>query len=307
MRMGRVLVLGGSNTDLVCRAPRMPQPGETLNGRSIAIFAGGKGANQAVAAARSGATVHFCGAVGDDDFGRQRLADLQRDGIDTSQVQTIAGCASGVALIVVDDAGENQIVVIPGANGQVGGDYLAHVVGSTGADVLLVVLEVPLPSIAQAVAAAAGKMRVVVNAAPFHEAVRELVPHIDVLVCNETEAAAILGRAVTPASATSAALALRELGCRTAIITIGPHGAAVADGDDTWLEPAPDVQVVDTTGAGDSFCGALAAWLADGATVRQAVRAGVVAGSLAVTQEGAQPSIPERSAILDVLDGGHAR
>jgi ribokinase len=295
--MSKVLVVGGSNTDLVCRSPRLPVAGETLTGSSFNVFAGGKGANQAVAAARSGALVTFCGAVGDDDFGRQRLADLKLDEIDVSCVEVVEGTSSGVALIVVDDAGENQIVVVSGANGRVSPTTVDRAIDSSAWDALLIVLENPADTTRHAIARMKGRAPVVLNAAPFDPWVTDVLPDVDILVCNEVEASGLLGRQVGADTALADVVALRHLGCRSAVITLGPHGAYVADSSGSWHNPALAVEVVDTTGAGDALCGAIAAWLAEGASLREAVAAGVAAGSLAVTRSGAQPSLPRRAEI----------
>jgi ribokinase len=302
--VGRVLVIGGSNTDLVCRAPRMPMPGETLNGTTFAIYPGGKGANQAVAASRAGADVVFGGAVGDDDFGRQRLSDLRADGVDTRLAREQSQCSSGVALIIVDDRGENQIVVIPGANERIDAGFVDDVIDQSNAEILLAVVEIPVDVLGHAILRSAGRHRVILNVAPFDARVRAFIPQIDVLVCNESEASGLLGRSVSFDSALRDVEALRQLACGTAIITLGEHGACVADAGGSWVEPAPTVKVVDTTGAGDTFCGVLAAWLSNGASMRDAVRAGVVAGSLAVTRAGAQPAIPRRAEILAAMAAG---
>jgi ribokinase len=301
--MGRVLVIGGSNTDLVCRSPRLPVAGETLNGTSFAVFAGGKGANQAVAASRAGAAVTFAGAVGDDDFGRQRRDDLVRDGIDVTCVDVIETESSGVALIVVDDEGENQIVVIAGANGRIGIETVDRAADAGAWDALLLVLEVPFETVRHAVSRFAGQTQIVLNAAPYDPRAVELLPHTDVLICNETEASGLLGYPVTVESALDDARSLRALGCTCAIITLGAYGAFVATVDDAWVTSAPPVEVVDTTGAGDAFCGSLTAWLACGASLRDAVSAGVVAGSIAVTRNGAQPSLPSWDDIMARLAG----
>lgn len=301
--MRNVLVVGGSNTDLVCRAPKLPVAGETLNGTSFDVFAGGKGANQAVAAARAGASVTFSGAVGSDEFGARRLADLAAEGIDLSCVDTINDVSSGVALIVVDDAGENQIVVVPGANGRVSPRTVDRVIDARRWDACLIVLETPFETTAHVVSRLAGRAPVILNAAPYDARLVDLLPNVDVLICNETEASGVLGRDVTPDTALDDAVALRACGCGSAVITLGRHGAFVSDALATWHQPAPEVAVVDTTGAGDSLCGALAASLAEGGSLSDAVAVGVAAGSLAVTRAGAQPSIPSRSEIDAMVSG----
>jgi ribokinase len=293
-----VLVIGSSNTDLVCRAPRIPAPGETITGRSFATFAGGKGANQAVAAARAGASVSFVGARGDDDFGVSRLNDLLVEKIDASRLRVVDGASSGVALIVVDDAGENQIVYVPGANADITVEDAADALEDVDFRVLSLTFEVPFETAAYSLRHDRGDAIAVLNAAPFDERLADLLPYIDVLICNEVEASGLLGRPVTNESALADVAALVDSGTRSVVLTLGAYGAVAADASGRWHSPAPVVQPVDTTGAGDAFCGALCAWLALGAPLREAVKSGVKAGALAVTREGAQASLPARSEIL---------
>ncbi|HBY46417.1 MAG TPA: ribokinase [Thermomicrobiales bacterium] len=300
--MGRVVVIGSSNTDLVSRAARLPSAGETVFGTAFAVYPGGKGANQAVAARRAGAEVRFVGAIGDDAFGAARRDELAAEGIDLTYLTEIPEATSGVAQIVVDFSGENQIVVVPGSNDLVQPEQSVAAV-SAGFDVLSAVLEVAFDAIRAGFIAPRTGLALL-NAAPFDPRVIEILGSVDILICNESEASAILGYAVEAsdvAGAATAAMQLLAFGPRTAIITIGPAGAVVADEAGVRTFPAPTVDVVDTTGAGDCFCGVLAAWLADGASLDDAVAAAVVAGSLAVTVPGAQPSMPERAAIVTAM------
>ncbi len=299
--MSGVLVIGSSNTDLVCRVTRIPAPGETIAGRSFAIFAGGKGANQAVAAARAGAQVTFVGARGDDEFGAARANDLLTEGIDASRMRVVSTESSGVALIVVDDRGENQIVYIPGANGDIGIDDASAAIRDVECRVLSLTLEVPFETVAFAVRHNLDRSIVALNAAPYDERVGELLSDVDVLICNEVEASAMLGRPVTAESAMTDVASIVGRGPGSVVLTLGALGAVAADSSGAWLTSAPIVEPVDTTGAGDAFCGALSAWLATGSSLPDAVRAGVAAGSLAVTREGAQPSLPDQSKIVEML------
>lgn len=299
--MDGVLVIGSSNTDLVCRTRRLPAPGETVRGLSFATYAGGKGANQAVAAARAGARVVFAGAVGDDAFGIARLDDLRADGIDVAHVLVRRGVASGVASILVDERGENVIVLVPGANDTVDPDHALRAIEDTHPRVLSLTHEVPFETVAAAINSKPRGTTVVHNAAPFDERVATLLSGIDVLICNEGEASALLGRSVSVETGADAAARLRGLGCGCAIITLGAHGAFAADADSVWRISSPMVEVVDTTGAGDALCGVVAAWLAEGTGLRDAVAAGVCAGALAVTRAGAQPSLPRRTEIDALL------
>lgn len=300
--MAGVLVIGSSNTDLVSRSTRIPSPGETIIGRSFATYPGGKGANQAVAAARAGAEVTFVGARGDDDFGAARQADLQAEGIDVHLMRIAPGLSSGVALIVVDDSGENQIVYVPGANGDVSVDDAAAALREVEYRVLSLTFEVPFETVAHAVRRHRNDSIVVLNAAPYDERLDELLTGLDVLVCNEVEASALLGRPVSNESALDDAVAILERGPRSVGLTLGAFGAVACDSSGAWHVVPPSVEPVDTTGAGDAFCGALCAWLASGSPFREAVQAGVAAGSLAVTRAGAQPSLPRRNEIVTTLE-----
>ncbi|MFF0742897.1 ribokinase [Streptomyces sp. NPDC004111] len=263
-----VVVLGSLNIDLVTRVARHPRPGETVTGRSLTVLPGGKGANQAVAAARAGARVRMLGRVGDDDGGRRYLATLRSDGIDTTGVTTTPGEPTGQAHICVDDLGENTIVVIPGANGAVTeADAERAAATIAAADVLLLQLETPLPAVVRAalIAGRAGT-RVVLNASPVAEVPPELLRLADPAIVNEHEYEALGEEA------------------RSVCVTLGARGAR-------WGEHAsvpPPVHAVDTTGAGDCFAGTLAARLAAGDPVADALDAAVAAGAGATTREGAQ-------------------
>ena len=303
--MGRVIVLGSINSDLVVRVPRLPRPGETVLGGEFAVHGGGKGANQAIAAARAGAAVVMAGCLGDDAYGAERLADLRHAGIDVTHVRQLPSVASGVALIGVDAAGQNSIMVAAGANGRVTAAMVETLPLAPG-DVLLAQLELPLPVVAAGLNAArrAGAL-VVLNAAPLDPAVGDLLAGVDVLVVNEVEAADLLDRErVTLADAPEAVSALLARGPVAVALTLGAQGVVVGwtgRGDERRHIAAPAVPVVDTTAAGDAFVGALAAGLASGEDLFAAAEVAVVAGSLAVTRAGAQPSLPSRAELDDAL------
>jgi ribokinase len=299
---GRVVVVGSVNTDLVARTRVLPRPGETVSGASFMVAGGGKGANAAVAAARQGAAVALVACLGDDDFGAARLADLAGEGIDLAGVRRSSAASSGVALIIVDERGENSIVVVSGTNGLLT-PTLAEEVALAPGDVMLTQLEVPLPTVEAALrrARAAGAVSML-NAAPYQPAVAELLPLIDVLIVNELEAADLLGAPpLTSERALDAAEALRARGTGAAAITLGAAGAVVAAAD--WHDrlPAPAVTVVDTTGAGDAFTGTLAAGLAASLHLHEAAERAIAAGSLTVTRAGAQPSLPTRAEVDALL------
>jgi ribokinase len=300
---GLVLVAGAINTDLVARVAKAPDAGETVTGSTFAIFGGGKGANQAIAAARSGAPTAMFGALGDDDFGHQRRADLDGEGIDTDSVARSTTAASGVALIVVEEeTGQNRISYVPGATMTLTPDQARAAVERVRPVVVLSTLEPP-PETLDALLAVS-KQRgatVVLNATPEAIGAKPLLDRIDVLVVNETEAEDLLGSAVSATNGEEAARSLAALGPVTVVVTLGAAGAAVAHGGQTASFPAPRVDVIDTTGAGDAFCGAFAANLARGLDPFLAARTGVVAGSLATTIPGAYPGIPRREAIERIL------
>lgn len=298
-----VLVAGAINTDLVGRAARSPEAGETVTGSSFTIFGGGKGANQAFAVARSGVSTVMLGAVGDDDFGRTRLGDLQAEGIAIDGVATRQGMSSGVALILVDDGGENRILYVPGPTLTISVADAERVVDAVEPDLVLLTLEPPLDTARRLITMARNRsIPVVLNATPEPAAANTLVAEVDVLIVNESEACQILGIKQGDEDWPEVVKRLHELGPATVIATLGEQGAVVWHGDGVERVPAPTVDVVDTTGAGDSFCGAFAARLVSGDDPVAATRYGVAAGSLAVTVAGAQPSIPTAAEIRVVLD-----
>jgi ribokinase len=283
-----IVVFGSLNMDLVVRVARAPRGGETLQGHSFFTNPGGKGANQAVACARQGARVAMVGCVGDDDFGKTLRSALAADGIDVGHVRTKGG-ATGVAVIMVDDQGENRITIIPGANALVKADREAL----TGR-YLLLQCEVPMREVVRAaqVMRAQGAT-VVMNPAPVCRLPDELWPLVDILAVNEIEASELAGVPVDdPAGAAAAATSLRMRGVPTVIVTLGSQGVLVADAEGCRHFPAQQVQVVDTTAAGDTFIGAMCAARAAGQSMDAAVRRGIQAATICVTRAGAQASIP---------------
>ena len=274
MVSGRVLVLGSLNVDLVTRVERHPRPGETVLGEGLRRLAGGKGANQAVAAVTAGATVAMAGCVGDDDGGRAYRARLAALGVDVSAVRVVAGTETGHALIQVADDGENSIVVVPGANAALDGREVEAVDALGPGDVLLLQLEVPLPVVCTAARRAAGRgARVVLNVAPYAALPPDVVAIGDPVVANEHEMQALAEAGAQPASL---------------LVTFGGNGASW-DGATVPAHVVDAADVVDTTGAGDAFCGALAAALAAGRTREEALATALAAGADAVRREGAQP------------------
>jgi len=284
--------------DLVTRAPRLPKGGETLIGESFATVSGGKGANQAVAAARLGAQVSMIGCVGNDAYGEALRGALLAEQIDCQAVSTVEG-SSGVALIVVDDNSQNAIVIVPGANGTLSAeaiDCFDSVIQA--ADVLICQLEVPDASVGHALKRGRelGKT-VILNPAPASRPLpSDWYASIDYLIPNESEASALSGMVVDSLkTAQAAATRLIAMGAGKVIITLGAQGSLFANGQRFEHFPAPAVKAVDTTAAGDTFVGGFAAALAAGQDEAQAIRFGQVAAALSVTRAGAQPSIPALS------------
>ncbi len=296
-----VVVVGSVNADLVARVEAHPAPGETVLGGSLLVLAGGKGANQAVAAALLGARVALVGAVGDDAFAAPATASLRSAGVDLTALDVVGG-PTGIAMITVAADGENSIVVLPGANGSVGADAVAAHADVVGA-ARVVVLQGEIPRAGTEAAARAARGRVVLNLAPVLALDPDVVRLADPLVVNEHEARGALAvlRGTDPASPDGAAAgdhaqvarALVAAGVRSVVVTLGAAGALVAvPGEEVVAVPAPEVRAVDTTGAGDAFVGALAHGLAAGDGLVAAARLAVRVGAFAVTRPGAQASYP---------------
>jgi ribokinase len=292
-----ISVFGSINVDLVSRVALAPKPGETVLGSDYALIPGGKGANQALSARRAGAEVRLVGAIGDDDLGRSVLAELAAGGVDLTALRRRAG-TTGLAIITVDARGENTIVLCPGANAVAEAAAIPPDSIKAG-DTLLLQLEVPFQeSLAAATAAKAAGARVILSVAPFTALAPEDVEPFDILIMNEHEAADFARHLRLQAKGDEAVVRslARRLG-RTVIATLGPAGAIADDGERMIRVPALKVAVVDTTGAGDTFCGVLAAYLDRGAGLDRAMHLAAVAGSLTCTRAGAQPSFPMRAEI----------
>ncbi|MBR0674161.1 ribokinase [Neoroseomonas soli] len=295
--MGRVLVIGSYNRDTVLRVPRFPQPGETLAAEGIDRFHGGKGSNQAVAAVRAGAEVAIVAALGRDAPGDAAMALWATEGIGTAAVTRHDILPTGEALILVDARGENEIVIVAGANAALGAEAAAEAAGHAGG-IVVAQLETP-PGATEAGFRAAREAgaTTLLNAAPARPLPPSLLEATDLLVVNETEAALLLGHDDAPGEL---ARALAPRFARGVVLTAGAQGAVWAGRDGAVRHaPAPKVEVVDSTGAGDAFIGAFAAALAEGREEGEALRRGVVAGALACRQAGAVPSLPRLAAILE--------
>lgn len=317
-----VTVLGSLNMDISVTVPRLPAPGATVLGSAARFTPGGKGANQAVAAARLGADVRLAGCVGDDEFGRQLLAGLRAEGIDARAVRTVAAAPTGVALITVDEGGENMITVAPGANHQAGPREVAAAAAGPG-DILVISAEIPAEAVARALAAAPRAQpapQTLLNLAPVPENAWAMIAHghLDWLVVNESEAAALLGRNVVGlqgaeraaadltahgrSAGDPAALDSRAAGPVNAVVTAGAAGAAWAGPDGHAVIEGFAVEPRDTVGAGDTFVGALAVALAAGVPAADAVRAAAAAAAASVTKPGAQAAMP-RPADIRAITG----
>jgi len=296
----KIVVVGSSNTDMIVRAANIPRPGETVIGGEFRMAGGGKGANQAVAAARAGGGVTFIARVGDDVFGRQAVEGFRRDGIETRFVFKDKGAASGVALIVVDNRGENSIAVASGANAKLTPADVEKAKGViAAADILLLQLETPLETVSRAAKLAVARgVPVILNPAPARPLDDRLLRCITILTPNEIETEILTG--VKIKNRTDMAEAARKLmagGVKAVLITLGARGVFVADGKTRTIVPACKVKAVDTTAAGDVFNGALAVALAEVRALLDAARFANAAAALSVTKWGAQPSAPERKAI----------
>jgi ribokinase len=300
----RIVVIGSCNTDMVVQLPRLPAPGETVLGGTFLTAQGGKGANQAVAAARAGGTVAFIGRVGDDAFGREARNALQKEGIDVSHLIIDPTAPTGVALITVDARGENAIAVAPGANAMVTPDDVERARDLiAGADILVAQLEVPVETVGAAAAVAAGAgVRTLLNPAPASPLDDGLLRNVAILTPNEKEAALISGMPVNDDNGIiAAAEAMRKRGVQRVILTLGKRGIYFNDGIlHVWM-PAFHVRAVDTTAAGDVFTGAFAVALGEHQLPIDAARFACAASAISVTRPGAQPSAPYRTEIEALL------
>jgi ribokinase len=298
MKNNKILVIGSSNTDMVVKTPKLPLPGETILGGEFLMNPGGKGANQAVAAARLEGNVIFIAKVGKDIFGEEAVQGFNKEGIDTQYITADKEKPSGVALIMVDDHGENCISVASGANLSLTAEDVVAALKKVGEiDTILLQLEIPLETVIQAsITSIDMGARVIVNPAPAQELPDELLKAVNIITPNETEAKILTGVDVTDVeTAGEAANILHEKGVEVVIITMGSSGAFISDGNVKELIAPPAVKAIDTTAAGDTFNGALAVALTEGQSVKMAVEFANKAAAISVTRMGAQASTPYRN------------
>lgn len=303
MQDKKILVLGSINADHVMLVEQFPRPGETVAGSSYSIFAGGKGANQAVACSRLGGRTSLIANVGDDEVGRGMVEQFKKNGVDTSLVEKLENEKTGIALILVDEQAENVIGIYSGANAAISPEKIkSHEDSIEQSDYLLTQLEIPLESIITAASLGCKhQTKVILDPAPAHELSEQLLSCIDIITPNQTEAEVLTGINVKDAeSAASAASILHSRGVNTVIITMGSNGAYLSSPDESCLIPGKEVTPLDTTAAGDTFNGALLAGLSKGMAMTDAIRFANQSAAIAVTRIGAQTSIPYLSEVGEI-------
>ncbi|MFP4358359.1 MAG: ribokinase [Puniceicoccaceae bacterium] len=306
----RITVIGSANVDFIMRAPHLPAVGETVTDCSFLQTFGGKGANQAVAAARAGGAVTFVAALGNDPYAPIMRENFARDGMDLTHLAVLDEVSSGTALVMFDGGGNNYLTVAPGSNHRVTPEAVRAAEDAVReADWIVLQQEIPLEANRTALELAARHGRpVLLNYAPAHDLRLRPGPEVHLLVVNEIEAGALAGRTLDPDDPAAAEAIAGDLlakgGHRAVILTLGAGGSVAATPEETFRVPAAPCQPVDSTAAGDTFCGALAVAMGEGASLRDAIRFGTAAAALAVGKMGAQPSIPPRAAIEQALDRG---
>jgi ribokinase len=299
--MKKIIVAGSMNMDMVVKTSHIPKPGETVLGGSFFMNPGGKGANQAIAVARLGGDAAFIGKIGDDIFGKQSAQLFDEEGVNTLGIVSDVALPSGIALITVDKNGENSIVVAPGANANLQPADVEKAFGYyPDAEILLIQLEIPMETVAYTAKRAKRQgMQIILNPAPANDLPAETFQLIDIMTPNENEAEMLSGVRITDIEhAREAALKIQAKGATHVIITMGKQGAAVLEDNDFFHVPAPHVETLDTTAAGDVFNGALAVALSEGKPLREATDFACRAAAIAVTRLGAQASIPYRNEVL---------
>jgi len=301
--MNKILVIGSLNADLVVRALRFPSPGETIQGENLVTVPGGKGANQAISAARLGAQVAMIGRVGADSFGSTLINNLKQNKVDADRVIKDGSSATGTAVIVVDSQGQNSIILSPGANAKVTPSDISP--GSfSGCSLLLLQLEIPIETVIHSANLAREKgLLILLNPAPARNLPDDLLRTADYILPNETELGLLTGKPVNDlASVGTAGRSLLARGAKNIIVTLGAQGALIVNQDSVKLTPSFKVNVVDTTAAGDAFIGGLAVRLLNGKSLEDAVQYACACGALAVTKFGAQPSLPTAEDVNKIIN-----
>lgn len=301
--MKKILVIGSSNTDLITNVQRFPQAGETISGKKFLQVMGGKGANQAVAAKRLGGDVKFVTCLGSDSNGRNTLSYFQKEGLDVSHALMVDHAPTGTAVILVNDEGENCIVVTAGANNELLPKYIEEIEGEISkAGMVVLQMEIPFDTVTRVVGIASKHaVPVLLNVAPAREVSAELLRHIEILVVNETEGEKVSGQSIAGIGEEGVMDRLMQMGAKTVILTLGKKGCIVRTATVTKHLPAFEVEAVDTTAAGDTFCGGLVAGLIKGRELIEAVKFATAAAAICVTRMGAQPSIPTEEEVTKFL------
>jgi len=300
-----IAVIGSLNIDMVVRIPRTPNRGETLCGTDFHLIPGGKGANQAVASSCAGVATKMFGYVGDDTFGRTLRSSLTSSGVDTTHVFATSAFPTGIATILVENNGENRIIIIPGANNQVSPAYIneiwKHIAQSS---LILLQHEIPLETVHHIIQRAnQDRIPVILNAAPYYPIPSRIMSKISVLVVNETEANALSSISITGyRTAMDAAIVMCQLGVQTVIVTLGAMGSVLVNRDQCLYQPGIPVKVIDSTAAGDTFVGGYASALLDGKNIPAALHYAAVAATMTVTRLGAQSSIPSKKEVLEFIN-----
>ncbi len=302
--MSKILVIGSSNTDLITTVKDFPAAGETIQGNSFLQAMGGKGANQAVAAHKAGGDVKFITCLGTDPNGQNALMYYREQGLDVSSSLIVDSAPSGTAVILVDEKGENCIVITPGANNLLSPEYIKQIEHEIeSCDMVVLQMEIPYETV-QTICSVAQKFgkRVMLNVAPAGPVDRELLMQTDILVVNETEAETISGQKISEAGMNAVVDSLLMMGAKTVVLTLGKQGSLVKSEQIELFVPAFTVEAVDSTAAGDTFCGALAAELSRGHDWAEALKFATAAAAISVTRMGAQPSIPFEREVQEFLE-----
>lgn len=302
--MKKILVIGSSNTDLITKVKNFPAPGETIVGKEYMEAMGGKGANQAMAAHRLGGNVQFITSLGDDANGKNALAYYEEEGLNVSSSLIVKGIASGTAIIVVDEHGENNIIITPGANNKLSSTCLSSIESIIKeADILVLQMEVPYETVKEACALAKkNQTQVILNVAPAMPIDKDLLSNVDILVVNETEAETISREKIENIGEEGVVNTLLDMGVNTVVLTLGENGCFYKNGKERISSGAFEVDAIDTTAAGDTFCGALAAEIARGNSWEDTLIFASAASALCVTRMGAQPSIPNEDEVRAFLN-----